>query len=167
MPWWKFWTQDDREGGTPDYYREGIALARRERYHEALTSFRLALRERPEDVATLEQMAVVYTQIGLTDEAVKLYRQVLSRRGSPAAHYGLGFLLLKRGRTGEAVEHLRAFLAEADETPDTRDHVRHARETLGRLERPGSGDGAVAAGPEGGRSSPWETADEEDRGHDG
>jgi hypothetical protein len=40
------------DSSSVDYYREGTELLRVGRYHEALTSFRLALRERPGDVAT-------------------------------------------------------------------------------------------------------------------
>lgn len=134
MSWWKFWGRGGDGEAAPDYYREGVSLARQERYHEALTSFRLALREHPNDPATLEQMAVVYTEIGLTDEAIKLYRNVLSLRPSPAAHYGLAFLLLKRGDLAEAVRHLRAFLNARPHTADMEAHVRHARDTLARLE---------------------------------
>lgn len=141
MPWWKFWEREEAEREALDYYEEGVALARQERYHEALTSFRLALRERPDDPATLEQMAVVYTHIGLLDEAVKLYRRALSRRpGSASAHYGIAFLLLRRGGEEEAAEHLRRFLALGD--PDGAEkHVRHARETLAQLTG-GSQEGA-------------------------
>lgn len=147
MPWWKFWEGEEGGKETPDYYEEGVSLARQERYHEALTSFRLALRERPDDPATLEQMAVVYTQIGVTDEAVKLYRRALSLRNSPAAHYGIAFLLLRRGAPEEAAEHLGAFLRAAPSGPDAEQHVRHARETLERLEREAPSEDP----PEGGR----------------
>ena len=137
MSWWKFW-EDREEGGeeAPDYYAEGVDLLRQERYHEALTSFRLALRERPDDAAPLEQMGVVYTRIGMTDEAIKAYRRALEREpDSPAAHYGLGFLLLNRGRDGEAEEHLVAFLERAPGEEAAKKHVRHAEETLSRLRR--------------------------------
>lgn len=152
MTWWRFWEHGD--GGdepSPDYYAEGVDLARQERYHEALTSFRLALRERPDDLATLEQMAVVYTRIGMTDEALKTYRQVLQREsGRPAAHYGAGFLLLNRGREEEAAEHLEAFLRQQPDTPDAERHVRHARDTLERLRSPredGGGEPEGSSGP--------------------
>lgn len=135
MPWWKFWEAERRGDATPDYYEEGVALARDKRYHEALTSFRLALRERPENAAILEQMAVVYSQIGLTDEAVKLYHRILGLRNSPAAHYGLAFLLLRRGSRDEAAEHLRSFLDSAPAGAWADEHVNHARETLERLGR--------------------------------
>jgi Flp pilus assembly protein TadD len=54
-----------------DYYREGLELLGVGKYHEALTSFRLALREAPRDHAVLQQMAIAYTRIGMTDEALK------------------------------------------------------------------------------------------------
>jgi Flp pilus assembly protein TadD len=149
MSWWKFW-----EGGEPerpredatDYYDEGVDLVRQERYHEALTSFRLALRERPDEAAPLEQMGVVYTRIGMTDEAIKAYRRALERDPeSAAAHYGIGFLLLNRGREGEAADHLNRFLETAPAQAEQK-HLRHARETLDELEAAaepaGEGDAA-------------------------
>ena len=100
MPWWSFLTgAGGREEGRPDYYREGLELALEERYHEALTSLRLALREHPGDVATLEQMAIVYTRMGMTDEAIKMYQRALEKDpDSAGAHYGIAFLYLNRGR---------------------------------------------------------------------
>ena len=134
MSRWKFWKQGRGQEKPTDYYAEGIALIEVGHYHEALTSFRLSLRERPDDPATIEQMAVAHTHIGVTDEAVKLYRQALRIRPSPSGHYGLAFLLLHRGVTDEAAEHLRAFLGAAPDPADAEKHIRHARETLARLE---------------------------------
>lgn len=118
-----------------DYYREGSELLKVGRYHEALTSFRLALREAPRDTAILQQIAITYTRIGMTEEAAKTYRGVLDRDPRTAgAHYGLAFLLLREGRTGDAIRHLRAFLASPPTEPEAQAHVAHARETLSRLE---------------------------------
>lgn len=141
MSWWKFWEEgEEPRGGTPDYYAEGVELARQERFHEALTSFRLALREDPEDAASLEQMGVVYTRIGMTDEAIKAYRRALEHEpDSAAAHYGIGFLLLKRGDRDGGTEHLEAFLERAPGDGSAEEHVDHARETLARIEE-GEGD---------------------------
>lgn len=149
MSWWRFWgSGPEKVGDKPDYYAEGVDLARQERYHEALTSFRLALRERPSDPATLEQMAVVYTRIGMTDEALKTYRRVLDAAPDrPAAHYGAGYLLLNRGLETEATRHLEAFLQASPSEPGAERHVRHARETLARLRGEGGGD-AEAGLPE-------------------
>ena len=119
-----------------DYYREGVELLNVGKYHEALTSFRLALRESPQDTAVMQQIAIAYTRIGMTDEAVKTYRTVLSTQPAAAgAHYGLAFLLLRQGRPDEAGEHLRAFLAAPPEGAEARRHVAHAQETLDSLAR--------------------------------
>ena len=78
-----------------DYYEEGLQLMNVGKYHEALTSFRLALREDPRDATVLQQIAITYTRIGMTDEAIKTYRAVLEKdAGSSGAHYGIAFLLL-------------------------------------------------------------------------
>ena len=135
MPWWSFLTgASDKEEGRPDYYREGLELAQEERFHEALTSLRLALREHPGDVATLEQMAIVYTRMGMTDEAIKMYQRALEKDpDSAGAHYGIAFLYLNRGRDTEAAVHLDAFLRSGAELPGSEKHASHARETLERL----------------------------------
>ena len=118
-----------------DYYREGLDLLGVGRYHEALTSFRLALREHPRDAAILQQIAITYTRIGMTDEAAKTYRTVLERDpGAAGAHYGLAFLMLREGRTRDGVDHLRRFLSQPPEHPDAQRHVEHARATLAQLE---------------------------------
>ncbi len=122
------------DGERVDYYREGVELLGVGKYHEALTSFRLALRDSPGDVAVLQQIAITYTRIGMTEEAAKTYRSVLEKDGHAAgAHYGLAFLLLQDGRTEEAEKHLRAFLNDAPGDASAMRHVEHARETLDGL----------------------------------
>ena len=124
------------EGDTVDYYREGVELLNVGKFHEALTSFRLALRESPRDAAILQQIAIAYTRIGMTDEAVKTYRTVLSSHPAEvSAHYGLGFLLLRQGQREEGERHLRLFLEAPPEGPEAKRHVAHARETLEELAR--------------------------------
>jgi Flp pilus assembly protein TadD len=118
-----------------DYYREGVDLLRAGKYHEALTSFRLAQRESPRDAAVLQQIAISYTHIGMTDEAIRMYRSVLHNEpGTPSAHYGLAFLLLRQGRTREARPHLEAFLAAPPDGPEAKRHIEHARETLQEID---------------------------------
>ena len=122
------------DADTVDYYREGLELLRAGRYHEALTSFRLALRESPRDVAILQQIAISHTRIGMTEEAAKTYRAVLDRDPrAVGAHYGLAFLLLREGRTEEAARHLRQFLESPPAEPEAARHIEHARATLSRL----------------------------------
>ena len=131
--WKKLFDADSEE--KVDYYNEGVDLLNLGKYHEALTSFRLALRESPDDPAALQQIAITYTRIGMTDEAIKTYRAVLAGDSTASgAHYGLAFLLLREGRKDDAVEHLRSFLAMAPEGPEAQRHIDHARETLSSLE---------------------------------
>ena len=136
MSWWNniLGGRSAEASGKPDYYQEGMALLRQEKFHEALTSFRLALREEPDDMIALQQIAVTYTRIGMTDEAVKTYRRVLDMKAdAPGAHYGLAFLLLQRGEREDAADHLRIFLAEPPPFPDAERHIAHARETLAEI----------------------------------
>jgi tetratricopeptide (TPR) repeat protein len=83
----------------------------------------------------MEQMAVIYTHIGMPDEAIKHYEEAIRVGGdSVAAHYGLAFLFLRRGDNSNAVLHLRAFLRRPPEDEEAAAHVEHARQTLRRLE---------------------------------
>ena len=117
-----------------DYYEEGLALAQEGKHHEALTSLRLALKESPGDPIVLQQIAIAYTRIGMEEEAIKTYRHVLHREPeSSGAHYGLAFLLLRRGDAGEAAEHLEAFLGSPPTDAEAQDYVDHARRTLEEL----------------------------------
>ncbi len=146
MRWWPFSRRGRGIGEPPDYYREGLRLASRQKYHEALTSFRLALRSRPDDPEIMQQMAVVYTHIGMPDEAIKYYERAIGAGGeAAAAHYGLAFLYLRRGDAERARTHLSAFLRRPPAGDEAVAHIEHARRTLARLE---SGDPIDEPGPD-------------------
>jgi hypothetical protein len=49
------------------------------------------------------------------------------------AHYGLAFLLLRQGSEAEAVDHLRAFLADPPKGAEADQHISYARQTLNEL----------------------------------
>lgn len=130
--WKKLFNSNDK--GRVDYYEEGLELLRVSKFHEALTSFRLALRESPRDTAILQQMAITYTRIGMTDEALRTYRNVLEHDPyASGAHYGMAFLLLKEGRPDTASDHLRAFLEHPPTGADANRHIEHARQTLAEI----------------------------------
>lgn len=136
MSWWTNLISgiSGGESGNPDYYEEGTELLRLEKFHEALTSFRLALRDSPNDPDVLQQIAVTYTHIGMLDEAIRTYRRVLELKPhASGAHYGLAFLLLQRGEQDGAVSHLRTFLARPPKVSDAGPHVAHARSVLAEL----------------------------------
>ena len=125
-----------------DYYEEGLELLGDGKFHEALTSFRLALQEAPGDPVVLQQIAIAYTRIGMTEEAAKTYRHVLkSKPDAAGAHYGLAFLYLRGEQPQEAMRHLRAFLANRPSGPDAEEHVHHAQTTLSQIEAQLNPDG--------------------------
>ena len=130
--WKKLFHNTDRDH--VDYYEEGLQLMGVGKYHEALTSFRLALRDNPRDATVLQQIAITYTRIGMTDEAIKTYRTVLEKDpGASGAHYGIAFLMLKEGKSADAMGHLRSFLSNPPNGPEAQRHITHARETLAQL----------------------------------
>lgn len=130
--WKKLFGSDDPN--RVDYYREGVDLLRDGKFHDALTSFRLALKDSPGDAVVLQQIAICYSRIGLTEEAAKTYRHVLQKDPQASgAHYGLAFILLRSGMSDEAIEHLQAFLSHAPAGPEASNHVAHARATLAQL----------------------------------
>jgi tetratricopeptide (TPR) repeat protein len=124
-----------------DYLNEALALERQGDYDAALTSYRLALRDRPNDRKILQNMAIAFSKTGQVEEAVRCYRRVLEiEPATPGAHYGLAFLLIKRGEYEEAAEHLEAFLAQPPNTPEKERWLRHAADTLERLRTSATGD---------------------------
>jgi Flp pilus assembly protein TadD len=139
MSWWQK-IVGTGENDRVDYYREGMALQSDGKFHEALTSFRLALRDSPGDTVVLQQIAICYTRIGMTEEAAKTYRHVLQKDpAASGAHYGLAFLLIRSGTPREAIPHLEAFLAGPPAEPEASKHIDHARATLQDLQAGGTG----------------------------
>jgi len=131
-----FWNKllGNEEARPVDYYEEGLDLLTAGKFHEALTSFRLALKESPGDAIVLQQIAICYTRIGMVDEAAKTYRHVLQKNPAAAgAHYGLAFILLRGEDPRESIPHLEAFLSHAPDDEEASAHVEHARWTLTQL----------------------------------
>jgi tetratricopeptide (TPR) repeat protein len=122
-----------------DYLNEALALERQGDYEGALTSYRLALRDHPNDLRVLQNMAIAFTKTNRVDEAIRFYRKALDLDPSLAgAHYGLAFLLIKRGEVDAAVKHLRAFLGRPPRGPDAAKWIEHAEQTLAELDVAGS-----------------------------
>ena len=129
-----------------DYLSEALALERQGDYDAALTSYRLALRDQPNDPKILQNMAIAFSKTGRLDEAIRCYRRSLELDPRLAgAHYGLAFLLLKRSDVNGAARHLEAFLAQPPRGSEAERWIRHAEQTLEQLR---SGEGTVPA-PEG------------------
>jgi tetratricopeptide (TPR) repeat protein len=117
-----------------DYLSEALALERQGDYDAALTSYRLALRQKPNNHKVLQNMAIAYSKLGQLDEAIRCYRRALAIEPKlSGAHYGLAFLLLRRGDVGDAAYHLEAFLMDPPRSPEAERWVKHAQKTLDEM----------------------------------
>jgi tetratricopeptide (TPR) repeat protein len=143
MSLWRklFGSETETPAGVPsrgqrlDYVNEALALERQGEFEGALTSYRLALRGAPADVRLLQNIAILYSKTTQPEEAIRYYRKALEiDRELPGAHYGLAFLLVKRGALDEAATHLREFLARPLLGADAEKWVRHAEGTLREVE---------------------------------
>jgi Flp pilus assembly protein TadD len=120
-----------------DYLNEALALERQGDYDAALTSYRLALRDTPDDHRVLQNMAIAYSKTGRLDEAIRSYRRALQAKPNlGGAHYGLAFLLIKRDDLAGAERHLTAFLADPPRGAEAEQWVEHAHRTLEQLRHP-------------------------------
>src|SRR5919109_2080509 len=145
MSWWRRVFGGNSEHIRPkriDYLTEALALERQGDFDAALTSYRLALRDQPNDPRILQNMAIAFSKTGRNDEAIRCYRRALELdRQLSGAHYGLAFLLLRRGDHEGAERHLAAFLSNPPRGAEADRWVRHAQQTLEQLQ---AGEGADA-----------------------
>src|SRR3954466_16249768 len=86
-----------------DYLNEGLSLERQGDFDPGLTLYRLAMRDHPNDPRILQNMAITFSRTGRMNEAIGAYRRALELDPElSGAHYGLAFLLIKRGDLAEA-----------------------------------------------------------------
>lgn len=117
-----------------DYLNEALHLERQGDLDAALTSYKLALRDKPDDHRVLQNMAIAYSRTGSIEEAMRCYRRALEIEPKlTGAHYGLAFILLKRGEYDAAEPHLKAFLASPPTGNEAERWIQHAREGLDEL----------------------------------
>jgi tetratricopeptide (TPR) repeat protein len=132
--WQRLFGTKSRETLRPqrlDYLNEGLALERQGDYEAALTSYRLAFRDNPSDSRILLNMAIAFTKTAQPEEAIRHYKRALELDDTlVGAHYGVAFLLLKRGDVQQAAEHLREFLARPPKGADADRWIRHAESAL-------------------------------------
>lgn len=130
-------------GRPTDFLKEALDLESRGDFANALTSYRLALRERPDDLRVLQNIAIAFSKTGQPEEAIRTYRRALQLAPDLAgAHYGLAYLLLKRGDTAHAGLHLDAFLRNTTDGDEASARFRsHAQQTLDQLKGLAPNDG--------------------------
>ncbi len=161
-----------RDSRQPDFLTEALDLEARGDYSNALTSYRLALREHPDDLRVLQNIAIAFSKTGQPEEAIRTYRRALQLDPElGGAHYGLAFLLLKRGDSAHAAMHLEGFLRVTSAADAGSAKFRaHAERTLANLKEagddvgvaPGDGD-ATRFAPPGDEEAPgFDTHDGED-----
>ncbi len=127
-------TENAQDRQRLDYLSEALVLERQGDFDAAVTSYRLALRERPDDLKVLQNLAIALSKIGRVEEAIRAYRKALEIDPTlSGAHYGLAFLLIKRGDGPFAIKHLKAFLAQPPSGPDAERWIAHAQATLDQL----------------------------------
>lgn len=146
MTWWRRLVggSSGRDPRHTDFLAEALDLESRGDYANALTSYRLALRERPDDLGVLQNIAIAFSKTGQPEEAIRTYRRALQLDPeAPGSHYGLAFLLLKRGENESAAMHLESFLRFSTEQDATSARFRaHAEQTLAQLQgAPDDSDG--------------------------
>ena len=139
MSWWSRLlggkSKDQLISRRVDYLSEALALERQGDFDAALTSYRLALRDHPNDPKILQNIAIAYSRTGRMEEAIRSYRRALEVAPElSGAHYGLAFLLLKRGDRAGAMSHLTAFLSRPQANAEMERWVRHAEQTLAALQ---------------------------------
>jgi tetratricopeptide (TPR) repeat protein len=118
-----------------DYLNEALALERQGDYDAAITSYRLALRDHPNEPRILQNLAIAFSRVGRIDDAIRHYKRALETDGTLAgAHYGLAFLLLRRGDAEGGSRHLKAFLGNPPRGVDAEKWVGHAEQALRELE---------------------------------
>jgi tetratricopeptide (TPR) repeat protein len=138
MSWWSRLlggrSERDLKPQRLDYLNEALMLEKQGDYDAALTSYRLALRDKPDDHRVLQNMAIAYSKTGRLEEAIRAYSRALEIRPNlSGAHYGLAFLLLKRGDADGATKHLEAFLAAPPSGEEATRWISHATATLAKL----------------------------------
>ncbi|MCR4340330.1 MAG: tetratricopeptide repeat protein [Gemmatimonadaceae bacterium] len=150
MSWWSRLTGGGTKSGAKaqrvDYLGEALALERQGDFDAALTSYRLALRDQPNNYRALQNMAIAFSKTGQMEEAIRAYKRALEIQPTlSGSHYGLAFLLLKRGSITDGAYHLEAFLMDPPTGPDAERWIEHARATLDKLNATG---GHAAGGNE-------------------
>jgi len=138
MSWWSRLlggTSKTQPRPRVDYLTEAIALERLGDFDAALTSYRLALRDQPNDPGILQNLAIAYSRTGRLEDAIRSYRRALEVSPELAgAHYGLAFLLLRRRDRAGAMTHLEAFLKRPPSGGDSERWVQHAERVLRALQ---------------------------------
>jgi tetratricopeptide (TPR) repeat protein len=115
----------------------GLCLARRRMYDKAAETLRQAVALAPTNKLYRNNLATVLLETGDRPGALQ---EMTAAHGEAIAHYNLGCLLQRKGKTQDAAAEFRAALAVDPK-------LMQANEWLAKLERPTHAPTAVAARP--------------------
>ncbi|MDP7016293.1 MAG: tetratricopeptide repeat protein [Pirellulaceae bacterium] len=109
----------------------GIAHFHLGEYKLALESLTEADKQGPEDPRTLYFMARTQVELGMKDEALKMFREVLKLDESdPATHNHLGALLMDMGELKDAIKHLEIAVESWPDYEEADINLQNAKEML-------------------------------------
>ena len=89
-----------------DYNKQGIELAEKGQYSEAITLFTLALKENPKNYAALENRALCYENKRMFRNAISDYKEVLTYEKSGITHGKIAYAYLWLDNNLEARKYL-------------------------------------------------------------
>ena len=102
-------------------------------YAAAAAALETYLAQQPEDYRAEFNLAFAYSMTGRRGEAIRHYKNVLSReKGLTAAHLNLGILLLQEGNAAEAVDHFRPVVKERPRDVSANLYLAEALTSAGR-----------------------------------
>src|SRR5215470_7887242 len=90
------------------HFDQAENLAKTQKYVQAISEYRLASQENPDDEAALFGLAMAQSQIGQNAEAIRSYLSILKLDPSVwEAEVNIGILLLKQQNGSDALTHFQ------------------------------------------------------------
>ncbi|HVX59856.1 MAG TPA: tetratricopeptide repeat protein [Pirellulales bacterium] len=111
----------------------GLCYARQGKYDDSVTALQHAIKLKPDRILYRNNIATVLVAQGRVDEALA---HLTDAHGVAAAHYNIGFLLNKRGRQRQALEHFALALQANPKLDAARDWVASLTAELNGSGRP-------------------------------
>jgi tetratricopeptide (TPR) repeat protein len=112
----------------------GTVFLRVRAFDEAIAAYRHALRSRPDDPDTLNNLGTAFWELGQLEQAETHYRRAHALRGGEAETVNLGNALREQGRLEEAAACYREALARRGDLPETLSNLGVVLSSLGALD---------------------------------
>ena len=132
---WQDFSQPLQSSNTlPSHFDQAEQLAKSQQYLQAISEYRLALRETPDDIAASFGLAIAQSQVGLDGEAIQSYLSILKLNPKLwEAEVNMGMLLLKQQKSQEALVHLQNAQRENPQNFRVHFYTAKSQEQLGDL----------------------------------